>query len=257
MPAQYNQISQSTRWEAFIGTLPFLAFGIVSIIDKVDLNYDHLSIYTYLAFYILSLSGLLISWVRELPLWSYGYLGWVLVFTWWWSNASINGIYLGYIIWAFLGLVVLIALSRTRSLNRITRLFRIISRDWTRLSLAIYAFISFVYLIYDENHHPYLLIFMSASTVIISAGVWFFLRSASLKGRVLSIWGGFIVSHFIGQLCDNTWDAAAYYGLPDVSTPWYMTVFRTFMILSVFSVLLLWPAAIGVCQQLIRSQKNH
>jgi hypothetical protein len=56
----------------------------------------------------------------------------------------------------------------------------------------------------------------------------------------------------IGQICDNTWDAAAYYGLPEgPPDPWLMTVFRTFMIFSVFSVILLWPALISLTQRLL------
>ncbi len=254
MPTQNGHISPSTRWQALIGVLPFLAFGIVSMIGKMDQVYDLRVIYIYLAFYILALSGLLIGWIRGFPLWSYGYLGWSLVFTWWWSIAIINVTYWGYCIWMLFWIVVLIALLWMRSLSPIKKIFRDISNDWTRLSLAMYPFIAFVFLIYDENHHPYLLIYMSASTLAIAAGAWFFLRSASLKSRVASILGGFVASNVIGQVCDNTWDARAYYGLPEGSTPWYITVFRTFMILSFFAVILLWPAAISLYQRIIRRQ---
>ncbi|MGB6422648.1 MAG: hypothetical protein WBF05_12490 [Anaerolineales bacterium] len=252
MSTQNEHISPSTRWQALIGVLPFLAFGIVNMIGKMDQVYDLRVIYTYLAFYILVLSGLLIGWIRGFPLWSYGYLGWSLIFAWWWLIVRINGTYWGYCISMLFWIVVLIALLWTRSLSPIKKIFRDISNDWTRLSLAMYTFIAFVFLIYDENHHPYLLIFMSASTLAIAAGAWFFLRSANLKGRVASILGGFVASNVIGQVCDNTWDAGAYYGLPEGSTPWYMTVFRTFMILSFFAVILLWPAAISLYQRIIR-----
>jgi hypothetical protein len=252
MSTQNEHILPSTRWQALIGVLPFLAFGIVSIIGKMDQVYDLQVIYTYLAFFILALSGLLIGWIRGFPLWSYGYLGWSLVFAWWWLLGSFNGAYWGYLSCMLFWIVVLTALLWTRSLSHIKKIFRDISNDWTRLSLAMYTFIAFVFLIYDENHHPYLLIFMSASTLAIAAGAWFFLRSSSLKGRVVSILGGFIASNVITQVCDNTWDAAAYYGLPEGSTPWYMTVFRTVMILSFFAVFLFWPVAISLYQHIIR-----
>ncbi len=255
MPTQNEYISPSTRWQAFIGVLPFLAFGIVSMIGKVDHLYGFQVTYFYLAFYILTLSGLLIGWVRGFPLWSYGYLGWSLLGAWWWSNARINGVYWGYRVWALFGGVILIAFIWTRSLGPIKKFFRDIWNDWTRLSLVMYTFVAFVWLIYDENHHPYLLIFMSASTLAIAAGAWFFLRSASLKARVASIVGGLIAGNVIGQICDNTWDAAAYYDLPaGLPSPWYMTVFRTFMILSFFAVFLFWPAVISLYQRTIRSR---
>ena len=242
----------SSRWQALFGTLPFLAFGIISMLGKMDDQvYGLRVIYINLAIYILVLSGLLIGWIRGFPLWSYSYLGWSLLFGWWWSNSRINGIYYGFRVWVLFGIVILIALIWTRSLSQVKKFFSDISNDWTRLSLAMYTFIAFVFLIYDENHHPYLLIFMAASTFAIAAGAWFFLRSASLKGRVMSILGGFITSNIIGQICDKTWDAQAYYNLPIGSpTPWYMTIFRTVMILSFFSIILLWPAAISLYQRI-------
>ncbi len=258
MPTQNEYIVPSTRWQALIGTLPFLGFGIVSMISKVDLVKNNQTIYIYLTFYILVLSGLLISWIQEFPLWSYSYLGWSLLFSWWWSNARINGIYYGSLVWVFFGIVILIALIWTRSLSPVKKFFRDILNDWTRLSMAMYTFVAFVYLIYDENHHPYLLIFLSASTLAIAAGAWFFLRSASLKGRVASILGGFITSNVIGQICDKTWDAQDYYNLPVGSpTPWYMTVFRTVMILSLFAAILLWPAVISLYQRIINPRAEN
>ena len=79
-------ISPSNRWQAFLGTLPFLVFGLVSMVGKVDHIYNFRWTYANLAFYILALSGLLIGWIRGFPLWSYSYLGWSLVFAWWWTN---------------------------------------------------------------------------------------------------------------------------------------------------------------------------
>jgi hypothetical protein len=257
MSRQKTHILPSTRWQAFIGTLPFLAFGVVSMVGKSDQVDGRLSIYIYLAFYLLALSGLLVSWLRGFPLWGYSYLGWVVLFTRWWSYGRINGIHLGYYIWSLLCLAVLIALLWTRSFGRVKELFRDVLNDWTRLSLAMYTFIAFVYLIYDENHHPQLLLFMSASTLAIAAGAWFFLRSASLKGRVVSIVGGFLGGNIIDQVCNNTWDAGAYYGLPDVSTAWYMTVFRTLMVVFALSVILLWPAVIGIYRRFARDQAEN
>jgi hypothetical protein len=255
MSTQNEYIVPSTRWGALIGILPFLAFGIVSMIGKVDQFNDPSVIYVYLAFYILALLGLLIGWIRGFPLWSYSYMGWSLVFTWWWSNASINGAYWGFSIWILIGIVVLIALKWTRSMSPIKKFFKDILNDWTRLSLALYTFIAFVFLIYDENHHPHLLIFMAASTLAVAAGAWCFLRSASLKGRVASIFGGLITSNLIGQVCDRTWDAQAYYNLPEgPPDPWYMILFRTVMILFFFTAWLFWPAVIHLFQRLSSNQ---
>ena len=245
MDSQNKIISPSTRWQAFVGMLPFLGFGIISMLGKLDRFHDPATITVYLAFYAFVLAGLLTGWIRGFPLWSYGYLGWSLLFIWWLAGIRINGSYWGTGFLILFGIMILIALVWMRSLAPIKKFFSDIFKDWSWLSLAIYTFIAFVFLIYDENHHPYLLAFMSASTLTIASGAWFFLRSASLKGRILSMFGGLISGYLISTICDRTWDAAAYYGfqtgMPD---PWYITLYRAFMILAFFSVILLWPALI-------------
>lgn len=251
MYSQNEYIIPSTRWQTLIGTLPFLAFGIVSMIDKTDHVNPFRDLYFYLAFCLLVSVGLLIGWIREFPLWSYSYLGWSVFIIWIGSNGRINGISLAPPIWLIFGIMVLVALLWTRSLNPFKNLFRDIWNDWTRLSLCMYTFIAFVFLIYDENHHPYLLIFMAASTLAIAAGAWFFFRSSDLIGRVVSILGGFISSNVIGLICDKTWDARAYYNLAEASpSPWYMTIFRSVMILSLFAAILLWPAIISLIHRI-------
>jgi len=251
MPSQNEYILPSTRWQTLTGTLPFLAFGIASIIGKIDPVYAPQYTYVFLAFYNFTLLGFLIGWIRGFPLWSYSYLGWSLVFAWWWTGMSINGTNWGHRIWILFGFAVLIALIWTRSINPIKKLFHDIWNDWTRLSLSMYTFIAFVFLIYDENHHPWLLIFMSAATLAIAAGAWFFLRSANLKGRVVSILGGLAAGLVISRICESTWDWAAYYGLPEELTPWYLSVFRTVMFLSIFVVFLFWPAIIALIHRII------
>jgi hypothetical protein len=248
----------STRWQAFIGSLPFLAFGIVSMIDKMDHVNPFRDLYLYLTFCFLVAVGLLIGWIRGFPLWSYSYLGWSVFILWIGSSGRINRISLAPPIMLMFGIMVLVALLWTRSLNPIKNLFREIWNDWTRLSLFMYTFIAFVFLIYDENHHPYLLIFMAASTLAVSAGAWFFFRSSHLIGRIVSIFGGFISSNVIGQICESTWDAQAYYNLPEgTPSPWYITIFRAAMIFSFLAAILLWPAIISLFHRLIARFLNQ
>ncbi|MBU2610798.1 MAG: hypothetical protein KJ606_07630 [Chloroflexi bacterium] len=250
MPPQQDLI-KSSKWEAFLGMLPFLAFGLVSMMSKVPQPF--LDVNLFLGFYVLALVGLLIGWVRGFPLWSYSYLGWSLVFAWWWTNMRTNGFRLfgfpildwGGRIWLPLAATAIIALLWTRSLQPLKAFFTGIWQDWTRLSLALYTFLAFVWLLYDENHHPYLLLFMLASTLSISASVWFFLRSDRALRRTFSLLAGFAGMAIINGICEATWDYRAYYGLPNVPHPWYLTIWRGFMIFSFYAVILLWPALLG------------
>jgi hypothetical protein len=241
-----NYISPSNRWQAFSGILPFLAFGLVSMIGKIDFISNYQWIFANLAFYVLVLAGLFIGWVREFPLWSYSYLGWSLVFAWWWTDIRTYGFDWGYRIWIPFGISALIALLWMRSFTPIKKLLWDCWNDWTRLSLAMYTFVAFMFLIYDENHHPYLMIFLIISTLATTAGAWFFLRSATLKGRVGSILAGFVAIAVIGGISEATWDWRTYYGVAEVSAPWYLTFLQAVISLVFVTVVLFWPAIVGI-----------
>lgn len=212
MPTQNNYIYPSTRWQAFIGTLPFLAYGIATMIEEIDW-FNGLPD-AYLVFYGLALTGLGIGWIRGFPVWSYSYLGWSLVFAWLWTNTSINRVNWGYRVWLPFGFMVLVVLLWTRSLEPIKKLLHDTWNDWTRLTLAMFALGALMFMSGGENHHPQMIFFMLAAMLVINAGAWFFLRSSSLIGRVLPIAVSFIASAVVTGISYLTWDWRSYYGLP-------------------------------------------
>lgn len=245
-------ISRSTRWQALIGILPFIAFGLSMIIEELGDTYGFQGYYSPFVLYLLVLVGLLIGWVRGFPLWSYSYIGWAVTLAWMNSFITIDGVMYGPLGWLLLGIVAVIALIWTRSLESIKKFFEDIVKDWTRISLAIFAFVALTNLIYDENHHPYLLLFIAASTLILSGAVWLFLRSEKLSGRFFSLFFGFGLAMIVGQISYATWDYAAYYGLPESTTTWVREI-RNIISFSFFWVLILfWPAAIGLIKWISR-----
>lgn len=236
-----ESISPSTRWQAFLGTLPFLAFGVSSMIGKVDPISNLRGHDAEMVVYALALAGLLIGWIRGFPLWSYSYLGWAFVLAWANTNMRISGTDWGYRIWIPFGVAVLIALLWTRSLQPIKGFFRDIWKDWTRLSLAMYALCGWVSMIYDENHHPFLLAFMLASTLVTAGAAWFFLRSSSIRGRILAIVGGFMIAIIIDSICYATWDWYEYHRIPKQTAIWYQQVWNRIVILFYWVIFLFWP----------------
>jgi hypothetical protein len=247
-------IKPSTRWQAFWGILPFLAFGISSMIDKMDHIFLPHRQYVEMATYGLALVGLLIGWIRGFPLWSYSYLGWSLLLAWSNTNISIYGVYWEYQVWIPFGITVLTALLWIRSFAPLKKLLRDSWNDWTRLSLTMYTFIAFMFLIYDENHHTYLMILMIVSTLATAAGAWFFLRSATIKSRVTSIFGGFVAIAAISWVSEATWDWRAYYGVAEVSVPWYVNALRAVISLIFIAIILFWPAIVGIIHRRINRQ---
>jgi len=250
MSTQDLHIAPSTRWQAFVGALPFLAFGAASMIGKVDHIYQFRGHNAEMVVYFLALVGLLVGWMRDFPLWSYSYLGWALLIAWSNTNVRIYGIDWGYRIWVPFGIMVLIALLWTRSLEPIKKFFRDIWNDWTRLSLAMFAMGAWIWMTYDENHHPYLLAFMLASTLAAAGGAWIFLRSSSSKGRILSIVGGFVAVAIIGGIVSSILDWFANYDLPEPDEAGYK-IFGIPIIGILFWIpILFWPALIGAVHRM-------
>jgi hypothetical protein len=243
-------IAPATRWQAFIGVLPFLAFGAASMIGKVGHIYHFRGHNAEMVVYFLALAGLLVGWRRDFPLWSYSYLGWALVIAWSNTTVTIYGVDWGYRIWLAFGITVLIVLLWTRSLEPIKKFFHDIWNDWTRLSLAMFTMGAWIWMTYDENHHPYLLAFMLASTLAAAGGAWIFLRSSSAKVRILSIVGGFIAVAIIGGICYATWDWRAYYGFPKPDEVWYKTLGIPIIGILFWLPILFWPALIGAIHRM-------
>ncbi|MFL7892937.1 MAG: hypothetical protein ACK2UM_16340 [Anaerolineales bacterium] len=256
MTTQDKHLLPSTRWQALIGVVPFFAFGLVVMIGKMDQFSQVPADLIDMIFYLLVLSGFLVGWIRGFPLWSYGYLGWALLAAWLNTNSMIFGFKQGHSIWIPFGVVILIALVWTRTFDPVKILMRDIWNDWTRLTFVMYCLAAFMCLIYDENHHPYLLLLIGATILIVTAGAWFFLRSSNILGRILSV----VVSCFAASIpmaiSYLTWDWRAYFGLPTAET-WYDNLGMAPMGYLFLLMILFWPALIGLIQRFTSHQTSN
>ncbi len=258
IPTRNEFTVPSSKREALLGALPFLAFGLVSMWGKLDIPiHDG---YFWLGFYFLILVGLLAGWVKSFPRWAYAYLGWALIFAWWWTNMRTNGLNLfghifayneswGWFIWSPLAGIALLALAWTRSLRPIRQFFLGIWNDWTRLSFILFAFPAWISLIYDENHHPYLLLFMLGSTLAFTIGAYIFGRLANSFLRILCLVTGTLTALGFAWECDATWDFRAYYDLPLIHEPWYVTVLRWSTALMFIALFLFGPGVLALLRK--------
>jgi hypothetical protein len=256
MSTKNEYIVPSTRWQAFIGTLPFLTYGFANMIDTMDLFYNHQETYVYLVFYGLALTGLFIGWIQGFPLWSYSYLGWSLVIAWWEMYTSIFNTDWGYRVWLPFGIMILLALLWTRSLEPLKKLLNDIWNDWTRLTLAMFSMGGFIFSGGGEDHHPQWLLFSIAATLIVSIGAWCFLRSSSLRGRVLSIAVSFILSAVPMGISYLTWDWRAYYGLPPAES-WRGNLGVGPEGVLFWLLIMFWPALIALIHHLINRRTSN
>ena len=246
----------TSHWDALIGALPFVLFGITSMVGKPIIPF--LGIYAGLVFYVSVLLGLLIGLIKGAPRWTYSYLSWSLVFAFWWSNMGTFGLKIfgfridhwTWQIWPPFLAVIFIALFWTRSLHPLRQLVRGIWKDWLLISFTIYTLFASFLLGYDENHHPYLFLFMIASTIILSTSVWFFLRSSDTRKRVLSLLLGFVLAFAVTIICDATWDWHAYYGYPKPpAEAVYVSVIRYVAFLVFYGGILFLPTLLDVIRR--------
>jgi hypothetical protein len=209
--------------QAAIAALPFLAFGISSLVSKLNFFpippglplWQVLIIHPFLVFNWLILIGLGISLLKGFPRWGISYLGWAILFGWWWSDMRFYGYEIGGLIWLPLLGVILLALVLRRSIQPMRNLLSDLWKEWTILSFALYILYSYLFMLYDENHNPYLLLLMVATTLCVSLGAWGYFRAASPMRRVLALVGGFLLVMIVSAIDSATWDFRAYYNLPE------------------------------------------
>lgn len=205
-------------FQAMLGVLPFAAYGLVSMWIHLEnsLPRSPIWLHPFLLFDALVLIGLGAGVLAGFPRWAYSYLTWSLILAWWLSDMGMYGVYrLDNRMWLLpLGVFVL-ALLVWRSMAPLHTLLAGLWSDWTLLSLGIYTFLAWLGVMYDENHHPYLLVFIIASTLAVSAGAWFYFRQIAAIQRVLSLIIGLIALMVIGGINSATWDWRAYYNLPE------------------------------------------
>lgn len=258
-------------WDALIGVLPFLLFGVASMLVRTELLFPYPYYYlnytfSYLAFYVIALSGLFFGLIKGVPRWTYSYLGWSMVSAWLWMGMSVDNFSyppfkhdqpFGW--WSWLPILIILGLVffLTRSIRPLRQLVRDVWQDWTGLSLAMYAFIGFlaVFAGYDENHHPYLFAFMATSTLAISGSVWAFLRSRKAGKQTIALISGCVAGYVILRVCDATWDWWTYQGLPaPMPEAWYFEVYRVFALIPILAFIIFWPILIGFVQRALKTE---
>lgn len=210
-----------------LAVLPFLAFGLSNMWMNSSFHLTYptglpmwqiLLIHPDLIFNWFVLIGLGIGLLAGFPRWAFSYLGWAILFAWWWSNMGFYGYHMGLEIWLPLLGVFLVTLLIRRSWQPLRNLLSGLWREWTLLSFGIYILYASVFMLYDENHHPNLLLFIAVTALATCLGAWGYFRSGSPLRRVLALVMGLVLAAIISGISYATWDYRAYYGLPKGGT---------------------------------------
>lgn len=255
-----NTVTPVSRRQAFLGALPFLTFGVVAMVGKIPGT--PYTLFLHYGAWLLALIGFVIGWAKGFPRWTMAYWGWALVYSWWMMGMPLDNLVgrmassrelLGWRAWIPVAVAALAALLLTRSLRPLAHGLAALWQDWTQLSLGMYALFAFVFLIYDENHHPYLLAFMLVGTAAFAGSVWAYLRARSMVGRALALLGGAVIGVTASMICEATWDWHGYYNLP--AEAYTRTPLQTLLIIVLWVAILYWPALVGLARLLATRRK--
>lgn len=238
-------IQPLTPLQTAAAVLPFILFGISSLVSKSDIFQIHppipplwvvLVTQPYLIFNWIVIIGLAVGILAGFPRWAHAYLGWSLVLALLWTGMSVAGYRLGNYFWlTILGAFLFNILVR-RSWQPLRQILAGLWQDWTLPSLIIYIFYSFVFMLYDSNHHPYLMAFIVMTTLAVSLGALVYFRSVSPLRRVLALAGGLLLAAVLSGISEATWDFGAYYGLPESTQQFNL---MTLVISAVISLIML------------------
>jgi hypothetical protein len=203
--------------QAVLGVLPFMAYGLVSISNHFGNAFlrPPIWLHPFLIFDALVLIGLGAGILAGFPRWAYSYLAWALIMAWWLSDMGMYGYRLDNRMWLLLLGIFILALLAQRSLESLRALITGLWNDWTLFSLGMYSLFAWLGVMYDENHHPYLLVFIIASTLAVCAGAWFYFQQTAATRRVWSLIAGLVTLIVISGINSATWDWRAYYNLPE------------------------------------------
>lgn len=274
-----QSISYNARgsWcEALATMLPFLIYGLTNVLWRLALP-DRSGnpivpidpLFVSVAGYLGLLIGLGIGWIKDFPRWSFGYIGLVILLTWYagWIGMPAQalwryGIYfsntmnehLEWRAWIPLGGMTMIALLMTHSLHPLRQLVTGIWNDWSRLSLVLYGFIAWVVQMYEEVHHPYLNAFILATALVVTIGAAAYACAGGTAQRVamlvLALPGVFTIEAIF-------WATGGYYSPTppyNYSTSWWLPNFllRTTLAIGVSSIVIYSPIVIGMTHHLRR-----
>ncbi|MCA9918448.1 MAG: hypothetical protein KC445_10880 [Anaerolineales bacterium] len=200
-----NRSNPPTPSAILAGLLPFLLVGLMFTLKGINyhtpipLMSDGMG--AYLVGLIFLTVGLGVGWAKGFPRWSYAYLGGVLIHSQWLSGVVTVGYRLfgytfGHEEWGWRGWLPLLVLTAVmlllaRSFKPLGQMIQGIKQDWTLLSFALFAALSWLLLSvaydgktwYDQT--VFLPLNLLLQTLIITGGAFFYLRLSRPWPRVL------------------------------------------------------------------------
>ena len=175
---------------SLLATIPFGIFGIAWAASNSGLwilSSTVLLVVSVLAMFVL----LGIGWSKNFPRWSFPALGFCLLFSVFLVFITVPSLKqepLGYFAVLPIGITWVIGLIFNSKFEPISQLIKKTKEDPSLILFALYGFAPFfIFLFYDEMHAIWLIPVILLSILILSFGLYSFLRSNRKKTRIISM----------------------------------------------------------------------
>jgi hypothetical protein len=260
-----NAQSRTNLGATLAGIFVFVIWGLGLILGEIPHEWEWMTRISSVFYTFLLVAPIFIfpifmclGWIRGFPRWSYPYVGHVIVFSLYISNATTPGFKLfgyemfGRELWSWRAwipflVVVLIALAVTRSVKPIGKFFTNIWNDWTLLTFSFFGFMPLLVAIaFDEMDRLFSLYFMVILALVMVVAAWYYLRAGTQRGRVIALLTGVGLTTAIAVIVPTL-----YWQRNGWVNPTGMAITGGLVMLFMF-----WPALIGLVHHLVAVQRK-
>ena len=177
---------------SLLATIPFGLFGLTWAFSNSGFNVPALIQMVLFIISVISMFVLLgIGWIKNFPRWSFPAIGFCLLFSIFFMMMVISNLSDGILgLWALTPLLItlIISLIFKPSIEPIKKIIERIKEEPALVLFALYGVAPFfVMIICDEMYSRWMMFIALISTIILSSGLYLFLRSDKKRTRVLSI----------------------------------------------------------------------
>ncbi|EKD30846.1 MAG: hypothetical protein ACD_77C00472G0009 [uncultured bacterium] len=179
---------------SLLATIPFGLFGLSWAFSNSGLEFNVPQFIRLFLFWtpMISMFVLLgIGWIKNFPRWSFPSIGFCLLFSMYLMMVSIPGLsndVLGLWAWIPLVITLIISLIFKPGIEPIKKIIEKIKEEPALILFALYGFAPiFVWILCDEMYTKWMIFIALISTLILSSGIYLFLRCDKKSTRVLSM----------------------------------------------------------------------
>ncbi|MBP1671024.1 MAG: hypothetical protein H6Q22_596 [Bacteroidetes bacterium] len=177
---------------SLLATIPFGLFGLAWALSNSGFNVPGLIQMILFITSVISMFVLLgIGWINNFPRWSFPAIGFCLLLSVFLMMVVISGLsdgVLGLWAWTPLLITLIISLSFKPSIEPIKKIIERIREEPALILFALYGITPiFVWILCDEMYSIWMIFIALITTIILSSGIYLFLRCDKKRTRVLSM----------------------------------------------------------------------